>query len=123
MFDERDPSGKHMICDIKGIKNSDLLHSSKELLSMLNYICEKYNFQVLGKNHYDFVPQGCSILFLLSESHISIHSFPERNHLSLDLYTCRKYEDNTEYQEIYNYLIEILSASNDSTCKIIERFF
>jgi S-adenosylmethionine decarboxylase proenzyme len=123
MFDERDSSGKHLICDIKGIKNYDLLNSSNELKNMLNYICDKFSFQILQTSHYDFTPQGCSILFLLSESHISIHSFPERKHMSLDLYTCRNYENNKEYEDIYNYLIETLSASKESTFKIIDRFF
>jgi hypothetical protein len=43
--------------------------------------------------------------------------------MSLDLYTCRNYENNKEYEDIYNYLIETLSASKESTFKIIDRFF
>ena len=45
MFEERLSSGKHIVCDIKGIQNVDLLNSSKELGEMLNNICEKYNFR------------------------------------------------------------------------------
>jgi S-adenosylmethionine decarboxylase len=123
MFEERITSGKHIVCDIKGIQNLDLLNSSKEIREMLNIICEKYNFQILEKIHYDFVPEGCSIIFLLSESHISIHTFPEKRHISFDLYTCRHYENNKEYEEIFNYLIKILNASYDSNYKIIDRFF
>ena len=123
MFEERLSSGKHLVCDIKGIQNLDLLNSSKKLIEMLHNICEKYNFQILEKIHYDFVPEGCSILFLLSESHISIHSFPEKRHISFDLYTCREYENNKEYEELYDYLIHFLEASNNSNYKIIDRFF
>jgi len=123
MFEERLSSGKHLVCDIKGIQNVDLLNSSKELGEMLNNICEKYNFQILEKIHYDFVPIGCSILFLLSESHISIHTFPEKRHISFDLYTCREYENNKEYEEINNYLINFLNASVSSNYKVIDRFF
>ena len=123
MFEERVSSGKHIVCDIKGIQNVDLLNSSKHLKEMLCNICERYNFQILEKIHYDFVPEGCSILFLLSESHISIHTFPEKTHMSFDLYTCRDYENNKEYEEIYAYLINILNASNESNYKIIDRYF
>ena len=123
MFETRISSGKHLICDIKGIENTQILNNTNELKIMLNNICEKCNFQILEKIHYEFTPQGCSILFLLSESHISLHSFPERNHISLDLYTCREYEDNKEYEEIYKYLIETLEASDKSVFKIIDRFF
>jgi S-adenosylmethionine decarboxylase len=123
MFEERITSGKHIVCDIKGIQNVCLLNSSKELTKLLCNICEKYNFQILKKICYDFVPEGCSIIFLLSESHISIHTFPEKNHISFDLYTCREYENNIEYEEIYNYLIQVLNASSKSNYKIIDRFF
>ena len=123
MFEERLSSGKHLVCDIKGIQNLDLLNSSKKLIEMLHNICEKYNFQILEKIHYDFVSIGCSILFLLSESHVSIHTFPEKNHISFDLYTCRNYENNKEYEEIYNYLIKFLNASYESNYKVIDRFF
>ena len=123
MFKQRLSSGKHMICDIRGIENSELINSSICLKNMLKNICDKYNFQILQEVDYEFTPQGCSILFLLSESHISIHTFPERKHMSLDLYTCREYENDEEYKNIYVFLLETLSASNDSTLQIVERFF
>ena len=123
MFNERLSSGKHMICDIRCIENNELLNSTSGLKNMLKSICDKYNFQILQEVNYEFTPQGCSILFLLSESHISIHTFPERKHMSLDLYTCREYENDEEYKNIYSFLLETLSASNNSTLQIVERFF
>lgn len=123
MFETRLSSGKHLICDIKGIKNTNLLNSTDDLNNMMTDICEKCNFHILEKIYHEFIPQGCSIIFLLSESHISLHSFPERNHISIDLYTCRDYEDNQEYENIYKYLIDFLQASENSTVQIIDRFF
>ena len=123
MFNGRLSSGKHLICDIKGIKNDTLLNSVNYMKNMLSDICLKFNFQILDKTQYEFEPQGCSILFLLSESHISLHSFPEKQHVSFDLYTCRDYETNNEYEEIYEYLINIFDASEESTITIIDRFF
>lgn len=123
MFNERLSSGKHMICDIRGIENNEFLNSIANLKIMLYSICDSCNFQILQEVNYEFTPQGCSILFLLSESHISIHTFPERKHMSLDLYTCREYENDEEYKNIYVFLLETLSASKDSTLQIVERFF
>ena len=81
-------------------------------------------FDILKEVSYQFDPIGCSILFLLSESHISIHSFPEKNHMSFDIYTCREYDNNCAYNKIYNNIIEFLDAdSNESTFNIIDRYF
>jgi S-adenosylmethionine decarboxylase len=103
-------SGKHMICDIKNIKNSELLNSPVKLLELLDNICKDYQYNVIQKSHHIFEPQGFTAIYLLSESHISIHTFPERNYIALDIYTCREYLDNVSYLNIYKHLIEIFDA-------------
>ena len=123
MFKNRLSSGKHMICDICDIKNIELLNNKELLKELLKNICNKYHFEILGEVDYSFEPHGCTILLLLSESHISIHTFPEKNHISFDIYTCREYNSNNEYNEIYNFLIYSLHASPNSECKIIGRNF
>ena len=124
MFNEYESSGKHMICDFKGIKNSNLLNDIKQLNLLLKQICSDNDFQILNEVQHKFEPIGCSILFLLSESHLSIHTFPEKNHMSFDIYTCRQYDDNVVYNQIYQYLINILDASSiNSSIKIIDRYF
>ena len=63
-----------------------------------------------------------TIIYLLSESHISIHTFPEREYAALDIYTCREYKDNTVYKNIYKNIIETFKASNEEPL-IIDRKF
>jgi len=124
MFNDYESSGKHMICDFKGIKNNNLLNNMDQLNSVLKQICIDNDFQILNEIQYKFEPIGCSILFLLSESHLSIHTFPEKNHMSFDIYTCRQYKDNTIYNEIYQYLINILNADDTSSARrIVDRYF
>ena len=123
MFENYESSGKHMICDFKGIQNTNLLNNMRELKNKLKQICKKHDFQILQETEHQFTPQGCSILFLLSESHLSIHTFPEKNHMSFDIYTCRQYNNNNEYNKIYQYLLTELEASDKSICQILDRYF
>ena len=123
MFNDYESSGKHMICDFKGIQNKDLLNNVNKLNSLLKNVCSKNSFQILNEIEKEFSPIGCTIIFLLSESHISIHSFPEKKYISFDLYTCRQYENDNEYIKIYDYMLNELNASKDSSCKIIDRYF
>ena len=123
MFLENDTSGKHMICDIKKIQNMNLLNDSKKLQNMLNKICVKYNYPILGEVKHEFTPEGSTIVFLLSESHISIHTFPEKSYLAFDLYTCRNYKDDSDYIRIYHFLLEELEAGVESSYTIINRKF
>lgn len=115
-------SGKHMICDIKQIKNLDLLHDINRIKELLDMICEKYGFAILNKVEHAFEPQGLTILYLLSESHISIHTFPEKDYLALDIYTCRDYSTNDVYLEIYEYIIGAFNALTEIPT-IIDRCF
>ena len=113
-------SGKHLICDIKNIKNHTLLNSMDGLKSMFEHICTTYDFNILNKAEYQFTPQGITIIYMLSESHISIHTFPEKNYAAMDIYTCREYPNNDVYTEIQEYLKKMFESS-DEKFTIIER--
>ena len=115
-------SGFHMICDIKEIQEMDLLNDIESLKIILDIICKKYDFQILQKIEHKFEPQGSTILYMLSESHISIHTFPEKKYMALDIYTCRHYNDNSTYEWIYNYLIETFGAKKEEPIIICRKF-
>lgn len=46
------------------------------------------DFNVLKEMEHQFTPHGETAVFILSESHFSIHTYPEHNYLSMDLYIC-----------------------------------
>jgi len=99
-------TGKHMICDLVNIKNASRLESMESMRELLDDICVGHEFTVLGRIEHKFEPQGLSIIYMLSESHISIHTFPEQRYLALDIYTCRHYPDDSIYMEIYDQLVQ-----------------
>jgi len=122
MFSTAAYSGKHLICDIKNIKNNTLMGDLDKLKALMNDICAKNNYSILQTSEQRFEPQGFSILYLLSESHMSIHTFPEKNYIAFDLYTCRTYADNQIYNTIYNDLVNMFDADKESPM-IIDRCF
>lgn len=123
MFNNYKSSGKHLLCDLKNIQNEELLNNCDELKGLMKEICKKCEFQILDEIEYKFDPIGCTIIFLLSESHMSIHTFPEKKHISFDLYTCRQYNNNDQYNMIVKLLKDKLRDSNESVTKIIDRYF
>lgn len=107
-------SGKHLICELKNVKNEEIMNSLERIKDVFETLCDKYNFNVLGRMEHSFVPIGHSVIYLLSESHISFHSFPEKKYIAMDVYTCREYPDNTVYTEIYDYLVETFGADRET---------
>jgi S-adenosylmethionine decarboxylase len=63
---------------------------------------------------HQFAPYGISGVVVISESHLTIHSFPEKGYASVDVYTCGKKVDPTV---AVNYIVEALEAE---TSEIIE---
>jgi S-adenosylmethionine decarboxylase len=114
-YESQTYSGTHMICDIKNIENLELLNDISQLKELLDTICKQNNYTILQKTEHVFEPQGCTILYMLSESHISIHTFPEKEYIAFDLYTCRSYENEYDcpYLEIYDFLITRLNAKRE----------
>jgi len=122
MFSNTQYSGKHLIVDIKNIKNENIINDIDQLKTVMDSICEKYDFNILQKIEHTFDPQGISIIYLLSESHITIHTFPEKKYIAFDLYTCREYPNNHVYNEIHNYIVEEFQCDLENP-KIVDREF
>ena len=68
MYANKKSSGKHLICDFKGINTIDFK-------SICHELCQLHQYEILGVVDHVFQPEGYSMIFLLSESHLSIHTF------------------------------------------------
>lgn len=80
-------NGRHLILDLYDC-DPDILNDYEELQRLLeaSLIMAKANvLRVIGEK---FQPQGVTLLALLSESHASIHTWPEIGYCAIDLYTC-----------------------------------
>ncbi|MEW6606723.1 MAG: adenosylmethionine decarboxylase [bacterium] len=76
-------------------------------------IMPPYVFRYVGKEPQDW---GISGFVLIAESHISIHTFPERSYINIDVFSCKSFDTDmvTKYfQEIF----ELKELEN----KVIER--
>ena len=63
--------------------------TEKSVRGMLDELCQRYDFTVLHRVFHFFEPQGMTCVYVLSESHLSVHTWPEDNFVSIDLFCCR----------------------------------
>tara|TARA_R110000868_G_scaffold103710_5_gene285447 strand:+ start:16851 stop:17897 length:1047 start_codon:yes stop_codon:yes gene_type:complete len=61
---------------------------SNDWVSKLEDIID-HEFTVVHKSRHLFEPQGETVAFILSESHFTLHSYPEENYVSFDVYICK----------------------------------
>lgn len=69
--------GKHIIVDLWGVDFS-LLDDAHFLDYHLVNAAHLSGAHVLNVNTKEFHPHGVTVLVLLSESHLSIHTYPEK---------------------------------------------
>jgi S-adenosylmethionine decarboxylase proenzyme len=80
-------SGKHFIasfydCDKEALSN--LVHLKQAFMKAT----ESSGATILDHVDYVFEPDGLTMVILLSESHASIHTYPEHGACFIDLFTC-----------------------------------
>ena len=79
--------GKHYFLNLYGC-SSVLLDDEHFLIDLLENAAIASGATVCQTIHKKFDPQGVTVLCLLSESHISIHTWPEDGKAAADVYCC-----------------------------------
>ena len=88
-------------------KYSGNFDNNLKIKSDLVSICAKHHLNVLNISDHSFWPEGYTAVFLLAESHLSFHSFPEQNLAYLDLFTC---SNTIDPHKVLTDLAEIMEA-------------
>ncbi|MBC7131415.1 adenosylmethionine decarboxylase [Candidatus Bathyarchaeota archaeon] len=79
--------GIHIIAEFRGVDPGKI--SRVEILRpILDSVIAKSGLHVLSSSFHQFQPHGVSAIYLLSESHFSIHTWPEYGYVALDIFTC-----------------------------------
>ncbi len=77
--------GEHITLDFFGVKK-DYQPSFYE--KIIYTIAKAAKVEILNVSSHKFEPQGYTGFYLLAESHLSFHTWPEKGIISIDLYTC-----------------------------------
>ena len=79
--------GQHLLLDVYDC-TFDQLNSVNFLRSIFTKAILKSEMTILNAFTHKFKPCGVTLMFALSESHVSCHTWPEKGCLSADFYTC-----------------------------------
>lgn len=80
--------GKHLIVDYWGVDSAKLTET-KEIESILKQGAIEAGATILGSSFHEFGEgYGITGVIILSESHISIHTWPEKEYAAIDIFMC-----------------------------------
>jgi S-adenosylmethionine decarboxylase len=83
----------HLVMDISHVPLDVDLDHAFVIERVLLDVAKKTNAKVVGHVSHQFVPVGATAILLLSESHMSAHSYPEYRQIHIDYYHCGKDSD------------------------------
>jgi len=92
--------GRELIVDVEDIEDNSVLETVEGVKPLMEKIIENCKLNVVGKCEHQFTPYGATMLYLLSESHLTIHTYPEKKACSINLYTCNISTDFTEALDV-----------------------
>ena len=79
--------GRHVLLELKDC-NREILNDVESVREVLCQIAEKIGASVVNQAFHKFSPQGVSGVVVIAESHICIHTWPEYDYASIDVFTC-----------------------------------
>lgn len=96
------------MCELSGC-NAQALSDVESVHAMMIAAARKARATIMESAFHRFEPQGVSGTVILAESHLSIHTWPEKGYAAMDFYTCG---DHTDPWLACQYAAEVLGAKN-----------
>jgi S-adenosylmethionine decarboxylase len=106
--------GKHIVADLYNVNELKLMEINKSTYDTFNLFIKntlkESNINLLSQtvHHFDGYSGAFTALYLLAESHLSIHTWPEHKYIALDVFTC----GNCDTQLIVDKLVEYFEPKN-----------
>ncbi len=107
--------GRHVAVDAWEV-DFKLLNNAEWLQAQMVEAAEVSGATVLSVQAKKFEPQGATVLVLLSESHLSIHTYPEKGFAAIDCYTCG---ETVDPQTAIDYMISMLKPERVYAKKLV----
>ena len=109
--------GLHIIATLQSDETA-LLDKFEDFKNLADRLIQIYGLQKLGEVYHDFQPGGFTGVICLSESHLSLHTWPEFNKINIDIYLSNYLRENDGtvtalFEEIRKYFgAKVVSQQN-----------
>ena len=114
--------GIHILANLYGCENKEILLDENLLEKEIQSLIKKSGLEIVGKCFYKFKDSGVTGIFLISESHVSVHTWPEKNNsLNLDIFTCNVSGNNEgKAKKLFEDLKKLFSPTKIKS-KVVKR--
>lgn len=108
------PLGRHLLIELHNCAPQPL-NDVEHLKEALLEAARMASTTVIDVYTRQFEPQGVSVMILIAESHLSIHTWPEYGYAAVDVFTCGGPFDEAA---VVDHLARAVEAKHVSTIRI-----
>jgi len=115
-------NGLHLIGDLTGCRcDPQLLLDGERFRAKCLEMVEASGLTVMDATFHQFEGSGFTGTVVLAESHLAIHTWPERQGLTLDVYVCNFSADNSaKARKLFALLVDYFQPT-ESACHEVDR--
>lgn len=115
-------NGHHWMLDLSDCRcDPRLLQHAPTLRDLCVRACRDAGMSVVGEVFHQFHPHGVTGVVLLSESHLSIHTWPEVAFAAVDVYVCDHDRGNTHRGHALARALEAALSAAQAIVRDVER--
>ena len=104
--------GLHLISEFK-VQNASILKDCAELKKYLDAVILQNGLTKVGEVYHEFEGGGYTAVICLTESHISIHTWPEFNRVTFDVFLSNYMNYNNDIAtSIHEGVLSLLDATD-----------
>jgi S-adenosylmethionine decarboxylase len=108
--------GKHTIYDLHYPVDAKILKKSKLALAAMIFACKESGAVVLSEYAHKFEGDGYTFVIALSESHASVHTWPEHGIMTVDIFMCGKCNSH----DAMKFFVNVLTKKGHKPSSVVE---
>jgi len=79
--------GLHIIAEFLGVE-SGRIATVRRMRPAVERVVRESGLNAISSSYHQFEPFGVTCVYLLTESHLAIHTWPEVNYMAVDIFSC-----------------------------------
>lgn len=95
--------------------NRERIDNPQKIEQALLNAAKESGAEIIGSMFHEFEPQGVSGVVVISESHLTIHTWPEQAYAAVDIFTCG---EDTDPWKALEYLAREFEAEETHSMEI-----
>ncbi|MCL4458568.1 MAG: adenosylmethionine decarboxylase [Chloroflexi bacterium] len=106
--------GRHLLIELHGCEPG-ILNDVKSIEDIMVEAVSLIKATIIDVFSHRFQPYGVSVMVMIAESHLSIHTWPEFSYAAVDVFTCA---DDEIPEEVTAYFASVLKATDFNALEV-----